>query len=42
MAAATKAMILKIIVHCQYRVTRTASFDHLVGVTSDRVLNFVH
>jgi hypothetical protein len=41
-AAASKAMILKIIVHCQCRVTRAASFDHLVGVTRDRVLNFVH
>ncbi len=30
-AAARKAMILKIIVHCQCRVTRGASFDHLVG-----------
>jgi hypothetical protein len=30
-AAARKAMILKIIVHCQYRVTRAVSFDHLVG-----------
>jgi hypothetical protein len=30
-AAARKAMILKIIVHCQCRVTRAASFDHLVG-----------
>jgi len=30
-AAARKAMILKIIVHCQCRVTRAASLDHLVG-----------
>jgi hypothetical protein len=30
-AAARKAMILKIIVHCQCRGTRAASFDHLVG-----------
>jgi hypothetical protein len=42
MAAASRAMILKIIVHCQCRVTRAASFDRLAGVTSDRVLNFVH
>jgi hypothetical protein len=42
MAAASRAMILKIIVHCQCRVTRAASFDHLAGVTSDRILNFVH
>ena len=30
-AAARKAMILKIIVHCQCRVTLAFSFDHLVG-----------
>jgi hypothetical protein len=30
-AAAIKAIILKIIVHCQCHVTRAASFDHLVG-----------
>jgi hypothetical protein len=30
-AAASKAMILKIIVRCQCRVTRAASLDHLVG-----------
>src|SRR5260221_14560894 len=32
-AAARKAMILKIIVHCQCRVTRAASFDHLVSAS---------
>jgi len=33
-AAASKAMILKIIGHCQCRVTRAASLDHLVGMAS--------
>jgi len=33
-AAAMKAMILKIIVHSQCRVTR--SFDHLVGTSEQR------
>jgi hypothetical protein len=36
-AAASKAMILKIIVDCQCRVTRAGSFDHLVG--GDEQLN---
>src|SRR5262245_16234481 len=35
-AAAIKAMILKIIVHCQCHVTRAASFDHLVGAGEQR------
>jgi hypothetical protein len=35
-AAAIKAMILKIIVYCQYHVTRATSLDHLVGAQEDR------
>jgi hypothetical protein len=37
-AAAMKAMILKIIVHSQCRVTR--SFDHLVGCCEERLRHF--
>jgi hypothetical protein len=35
-AAAIKAMILKIIVHCQCHVTRATSLDHLVGASEQR------
>ena len=35
-AAAIKAMILKIIVHCQCHVTRATSLDHLIGAAEQR------
>src|SRR5438034_10672408 len=35
-AAARKAMILKVIVHCQCRVSRAASLDHHVGAGEQR------